>query len=90
MLIHLTQVPNVKNVCSSSSWSVDVIAGLVQEDLEVTHNCVGPLPASPHTTGFRDLDPTLACCSNTMVDVDAKWKFGWLGDEEEEGKLSIS
>ena len=71
------RVPDVKNVSGSSSWGMDVITGLVKEDLEVTHNCVGPLPATPHTAGLRDLDPTLTCCSNTVVDVNAKWKFGW-------------
>ena len=66
-------VPDVKNVSGSSGWGMDVIAGLVKEHLEVTHDCVGPLPATPHTAGFRDLDPTLTCCSNTVVDVNAKW-----------------
>jgi len=70
-------LPDIKDVSCSHGWSVDVIAGLVQEDLEVTDNGVGPLPATPHATRLGDLDPSLTGCPDTMVDVDPKWKLGW-------------
>ena len=57
---------------------MDVIAGLMQKDLEVTHDGIGPLPALPHTTRSRDLDPAFTCCPHTMVDVNAKRKLGYV------------
>ena len=69
-------LPDVKDVSCSHSWSVDVVAGLVQEDLEVTDDGVGPLPAMPHATRLGDLDPSLTGCPDTMVDVDPKRKLG--------------
>ncbi len=61
---------------------MDVVAGLVQEDLEVADNGVGPLPAPPNSAHFGDLDPTLARRPNAMMDVDAKGQFGWIGRED--------
>ena len=55
---------------------MDVIAGLMQEDLEVTNDGIGPLPAFPDTPWSRDFDPAFTCCPHTMVDVNAKRKLG--------------
>lgn len=49
-----------------------IVAWLVQEDFEVTHNRIGSLPALSNTTWFGDLDPALTGCANTVVDVYAK------------------
>ena len=69
-------VPDVKNVCSTNSRSVDVVARFVKEDFEVTDDGVGSLPASAHSTGLRDLDPALTGCAYPVVYVNAEWQLG--------------
>ena len=69
-------LPDVKDVSCGHSWSVDVIAGLVQEDLEVADDGIGPLPATPHTARLGDLDPPLTGRPDTVVDVNPERKLG--------------
>ena len=68
--------PDVKDVTSADGRSVDVVARLVEEDLEVADDGVGSLPATPDSARLRDLDPPLAGSAHTMMDVDTEWQFG--------------
>ena len=68
-------LPNVKDVGSCYCWDVNVITGLVKEDLEVTDNSIGSLPAFSHSARLRNLDPAFTSCSHTVVDVNTKWEL---------------
>ena len=54
-----------------------VIARLVEEDLEVTDDGIGPLPALAHTPRLRDLDPALTGRPHSMMDIYPKRELGW-------------
>ena len=73
-----TSIPDVKDVSGGHSRGMDVIARLMQEDLEVTHNGIGSLPPSPNTTRLGHLDPPLTSRTHTMVHIYAKWKLGYM------------
>ena len=60
------------------------MAGLMQEHFEVADDGVGSLPALAHTTRLGDLDPALTGCTNTVVDVNAKWQLGCVFERERE------
>ena len=76
--------PNIKDVSCSNCGDVDIIAGLVEEHLEITDDSIGSLPALSHSTWFGDLDPTLTGRTNTMVDVNTKGKLSCERERERE------
>ncbi len=59
-----------------------IVARLVEEHLEVAHDSVGSLPSFTHAPRLRDLDPSLAGCAHTMVDVYTEGKLGYKEREE--------
>ena len=67
--------PNIKDVSCSNCRDVDIIAGLVEEHLEIADDSIGSLPALSHSTWSGDLDPTLTGRTKTMVNVNTKGKL---------------
>ena len=54
-----------------------IMAGLVEEDFEVTHDGIGPLPAFPDPARLGDLDPALTGSAHPVVHIYAKRELGW-------------
>lgn len=69
--------PDVKHVSCCRGWAVDVSGRLMQEELKVTDNGVGPIPALLHPAWSRNVDPALASCPHSVVDVNTEWQFRW-------------
>ncbi len=55
---------------------MDVTAGIMEEDLEVTHNSIPSLPTTFDSAQFRNLDPALTRSTNPMMDVYPKRESG--------------